>query len=44
MKQNYFQFRQKYYKQAGEQTVDVPTSATLAEAYIQNMKHKYIYY
>jgi hypothetical protein len=24
--------------------VDVPTSATLAEAYIQNMKHKYIYY
>jgi hypothetical protein len=42
--QNYFQFELKYYKQTNGLAMGAPTSAILAEAYIQNMQHKYIHY
>jgi hypothetical protein len=44
---NYFQFAHKYYKQTNKQTnglaMGAPTSAILAEIYIQNMEHAQIY-
>jgi hypothetical protein len=44
MEQNYFQFEQKYYKQTHGPAMAAPTPAILAEAYIQNMEHKYTQY
>jgi hypothetical protein len=43
MEQNYFQFDQKYYKQIEGLTMGAPTSAILAETFIQHMEHKYLY-
>jgi hypothetical protein len=43
MEQRYFQFQQKYFKQTEILAMGAPTSAILAETYIQNMKHKQIY-
>jgi hypothetical protein len=40
---NHFQFEQKYYEQTNGQSMRAPTSAILAEAYIQNMEHKQMY-
>jgi hypothetical protein len=37
------QFKQKYFKQTDGLALGAPTSAILAEAYIQNMEHKQIY-
>jgi Tfp pilus assembly pilus retraction ATPase PilT len=42
MEQNYFQFEQKYYKQTDGLAMGAPTSAVIAETYIQNMEHKQI--
>jgi hypothetical protein len=41
--QNYFQFDLEYYKQNDGLAMGAPTSAILAEAYIQNMEHTQIY-
>jgi hypothetical protein len=43
MEKNYFQFDQKYYKQTDGLAMGTPTSAILAETFIQHMEHKYIY-
>jgi hypothetical protein len=43
MEQNYFQFDQKYYKQMEGLAMGAPTSAMLAETFIEHMEHKYIY-
>jgi hypothetical protein len=43
MEQNYFQFNQQYYKQTEGLAMGAPTSAILAETYIQHMEHKHIY-
>jgi hypothetical protein len=43
MEQNYFQFDQKYYKQMEGLAMGAPTSAILAETFIQHMEHKYTY-
>jgi hypothetical protein len=42
MEQNYFQFDQKYYKQMRGLAMGAPTSAILAEIFIQHLEHKYI--
>jgi hypothetical protein len=41
--QNYFQFDQQYYKQTEGLAMGAPTSAILAETYIQYMEHEQIY-
>jgi hypothetical protein len=41
--QNYFQLDQKYYKQTEGLAMGAPTSAILAEIYMQHMEHKQIY-
>jgi hypothetical protein len=38
MEQNYFQFQEKYFKQTEGLAMGAPTSAILAETYIQNME------
>jgi hypothetical protein len=43
MEQNYFLFDQKNYKQTGGLAMGAPTSAILAETFIQHMKHEYLY-
>jgi hypothetical protein len=43
MEQNYFQFDQKHYKQIEGLAMGAPTSAILAETFIQHMEHTYIY-
>jgi hypothetical protein len=43
MEQNYFQFDQKYYKHMEGLAMGSPTSAILAETFVQHMEHKYIY-
>jgi hypothetical protein len=43
LEQNYFQFNQQYYKQAKGLAMGTPTSAILAEVYIQQIKHKKLY-
>jgi hypothetical protein len=43
MEQNYFQFNQQYYKQTEGLAMGAPTSAILAETYIQHMEHKHLY-
>jgi hypothetical protein len=43
MEQNYFQFDKKYYKQIEGLATGAPTSAILAEIFIQHMEHKHIY-
>jgi hypothetical protein len=43
MEQNYFQFKQKFYKQTDGLAMGAPTSAITSEAYIQNMEHKQIF-
>jgi hypothetical protein len=42
--QNYFQFDLEYYKQNDGLAMGAPTSAILAEVYIQNMEHTQIYH
>ena len=42
LEQNYFQYEQKYYKQTDGLAMGAPTSAILAEIYIQNMEHTQI--
>jgi hypothetical protein len=39
LEQNYFQHHHKYYKQTDGLAMGAPTSAILAEIYIQNMEH-----
>jgi hypothetical protein len=41
--QNHFQFDQQYYKQTEGLAMAAPTSAILAETYMQHMEHKQIY-
>jgi hypothetical protein len=41
--QTYFQIDQQYYKQADGLAMGVPSSAILAETYIQHMVHTQIY-
>jgi hypothetical protein len=43
MEQNYFQFDQKYYKQTEGLAMGAPTSAILAEIFIQYIEHKHLY-
>jgi hypothetical protein len=43
MEQNYFQFDQKYYKQTEGLAMGDPTSALLAEAYVQCMEYKQLH-
>jgi hypothetical protein len=43
MEQNYFQFDQKYCKQTEGLAMGAPTSALVAEIFIQHMDHKYLY-
>jgi hypothetical protein len=43
LEQNYFQYDQKYYKHTDGLAMGAPTSAILAEIYIQNMEHTKIY-
>jgi hypothetical protein len=40
MEQNYIQFDQHCYKQTDGLAIGSPTSAVLAEIYIQHMEHK----
>jgi hypothetical protein len=42
MVQNYFQFDQQYYKQTKGLAMGAPTSAILAEKFIQHMEDKHI--
>jgi hypothetical protein len=42
MEQNYFQVNEQYYAQTGL-AMGAPTSAILAEVYIQHMEHKQLY-
>jgi hypothetical protein len=44
LEQNYFQFDQEYYKQTDELAMGAPTSAVLAEIYIQHMEHTQKYH
>jgi hypothetical protein len=44
MEQNYFQFNQQYYKQTEGLAMGAPTSAILAEVYIQYIEHKKLYH
>jgi hypothetical protein len=39
MEQSYFQFEQKYCKQTNGLAMGAPTTAILADEYIQNMEH-----
>jgi hypothetical protein len=39
LEQSYFQYDHKYYKQTNGLAMGAPTSAILAEIYIQNMEH-----
>jgi hypothetical protein len=41
--QNYFQFNEQHYKQIEGLAMGAPTSAILAEAYIQHMEHTQLY-
>lgn len=41
--QDYFQFNEQYYTQTEGLAMGAPTSATLAEVYIQYMEHKQLY-
>jgi glutamine synthetase type III len=43
LEQNYFQFDQKYYKKREGLAMGAPTLAILAETFIQDMEHEYIY-
>jgi hypothetical protein len=43
MEQNYFLFDQKFYKQVKGLAMGAPTSAILAEIFIQHMEHIYLY-
>ena len=43
LEQNYFQYEQKHYKQTDGLAMGAPTSAILAEVYIQHMEHTQIY-
>jgi hypothetical protein len=43
MEQNYFQFDQKYYKQTEGLAMGDPTSAILAETFIQHTEHDHLY-
>jgi hypothetical protein len=43
MEQNYSQFDQQYYRQTEQIAMGTPTSAILAEAYIQYVKQKQLY-
>jgi hypothetical protein len=43
MEQNYFHFKQKYYKQTDGLALGAPTSAVISEAYIQIIEHKQMY-
>jgi hypothetical protein len=43
LEQNYFQHDHKYYKQTNGLAMGAPTSAILAEIYIQNTEHTQIY-
>jgi hypothetical protein len=41
--QNYFQVNEQYYEQTEGLAMGAPTSAILAEVYIQHMEHKQLY-
>jgi hypothetical protein len=43
IEQNYFQIDQQYYKQTDGLAMGAPTSAILAETYLQHMEHEQIY-
>jgi hypothetical protein len=43
MKQNYFKFEQKFYKQTDGLAMGAPTSTIILEVYIQNLEQKQIY-
>jgi hypothetical protein len=43
LEQNYIQYDHKYYKQTNGLAMGAPTSAILAEIYIQNLEHTQIY-
>jgi hypothetical protein len=43
MEQNYFQFDHKHYKQTDGLAMGAPTSAILADIFIQHMEHKHLY-
>jgi hypothetical protein len=43
MEQNYFQLDQKYYKRTEGLAMGAPTSAILAETFIQHKEHEYLY-
>jgi hypothetical protein len=43
MEQNYFRFNQQYYKQTEELAMGAPTSAILAEVYIEYIENKKLY-
>jgi hypothetical protein len=43
LEQNNFKFSQQYYKQTEGLAMGAPTSAILAETYIQHMEHKQLY-
>jgi hypothetical protein len=43
LEQNYFEFNQQYYKQTEGLAMGAPTSAILAEMYMQHMEHKKLY-
>jgi hypothetical protein len=43
LKQNYLQFNNQFYKQNEGLTMEAPTSATLAETFIQHLEHTVIY-
>jgi hypothetical protein len=43
LEQNYLQFNNQFYKQNEGLTMGAPTSATLAETFIQHLEHTIIY-
>jgi hypothetical protein len=43
LQQNYFQFDNQYYKQNIGLAMAAPTSAIIAETYLQNLEHNQVY-
>jgi hypothetical protein len=43
LQQNYFQFDNQYYKQNIGLVMGAPTSALIAETFLQNLEHSHIY-
>jgi hypothetical protein len=43
LEQNYFEFNKQFYKQTEGLAMGAPTSAILAEIYIQYIEHKQLY-